>query len=253
MTRTVLAALITALVGGLATAQDVEKNASSTVVKKVVISKDGNTRTYKKVIKDGKVVEESGDRSLIDELDVDDLIRRAKKAGKAGGKSDSKSTSRSRRIVIKDGKKIIDEESGDDLDIEELDVPKSVRDMLEKMKLGKFPGKIDIDIDVDVKGDLPERLREHLESKLDEFGGHLEGLKGLRDFRLEMEGIHGAMPDHVRRMLKDLDVDVPFRGTLHPRRGARKATSERDDLEAELEALRRKMADLRRRIERLER
>jgi len=243
-----LAALIVALVGGLAAAQNVDKSSSSTVVKKVVISKDGATRTYKKVIKDGKVVEETGDRGLIGELDVDDLIRRAKKSG---GKSDSKSQSRSRRIVIKDGKKVIDEETGDDLDLDDLDVPDAVRDMLEKMKTGKG----DLDFDVDFSRDLPADLKKMLEAT-----------KGLEIPNIEIHGWND-MPKGVRKMLKLRELRVPRIEIpnieipnieipnieieeveeMRPRR------HEREAIESEIKALRRRMAELRERIAILER
>lgn len=118
-----------------------EARASSSESISGVTAPEGQTtgRSYKVVTRDGKVVEESGDKSLLRELgahpgfpDLDELMRQVRSglshtgpSGSSASSSDSSSSkssasssersssSHSRRVVVKDGKTIVDEESVD--------------------------------------------------------------------------------------------------------------------------------------------
>lgn len=95
---------------------------SSESVRAVSSSSNGQERTYRRVVRDGKVVEESGDPSLgrglgtgAGKVDLEDLMRRARQGApgaNSGANSDSSSSSSSssssRRIVIRNGEVIED-------------------------------------------------------------------------------------------------------------------------------------------------
>jgi len=109
-------ALASLALAALAPAQNVEAESNSSSKSVIVISKNG--KTYKKVIENGKVVEESGDKSLGKDVEIKigggdgpgigGVIERIRKQG---GKS-SKSAKQRRKVVV-NGKTIIDDESGD--------------------------------------------------------------------------------------------------------------------------------------------
>lgn len=119
LTSVALASLVLAAV---APAQSVEAESSSSSKSVIVISKNG--KTYKKVIENGKVVAESGDKSLGkdveikigggDGADIEKVIERIRKRGgkSAKSQSSSKSAKAKRRVVI-NGETVVDDESGD--------------------------------------------------------------------------------------------------------------------------------------------
>jgi hypothetical protein len=234
---------LVAIISGLAVAQGVrvetDAKSSSKKVISIVTSENGKKRTYRKVIQDGKVIEESGDPSLLKDtgLDARGLLRKARRDGGA------KTKHKSRRIVIRDGKKVIDETTGDGKDVDfdfdfdfevDVDVQKKIRDAMKKFeRLHRRRGvpdehdkrkgrrlrreredKKDIVIDEDDSGrhrmgievlpDFLEGLDVHLEGALE------KGLRGLRDLHLEIPDIEvdldfDTIMDEVHRHIPDID------------------------------------------------
>lgn len=132
-----------ALVGAVA-AQGNEARSTKSVI---VISENG--KTYKKVIENGKVVEESGDKSLGENVDIriggdgTEIKKLVDRARKGGGESDqgkkakerrTEGGQKSKRRIVINGDTVLDGSEIDfDLDLGDLDLgdlPKQLRKML---------------------------------------------------------------------------------------------------------------------------
>lgn len=230
------------LISGLGKAQEHEVE-KKIVIKKSSSSSDGGskTKTYRRVIRNGKVVEESGDPSLLEGIGLPDRVGRLLR--KKGGvdvdvdvDSDAKSKSRTRRIVIKDGKTIVDEATEDgrpvrpgkgfDIDVD-VELPDEVRRLIRRLGKGEF------DIDMGVLGGKPGSMTRRLIIKdgktivdettkdgkkldldLGDLGIDIDALKsgeGIKVFRRAMKDL----PDSFRKMLREhgggkMDFDFDF-------------------------------------------
>ncbi|MAG54693.1 MAG: hypothetical protein CMJ83_00215 [Planctomycetes bacterium] len=284
MMRLTVAILALGLLGGMVTAQNVKSDSKSSSKTVIVISKDG--KTYKKVIENGKVIEESGDKSIaggakVDvDIDIEDLLGKALR-----GKGSSKT--KSRRIVLKNGKKVIDEESGD-LDWDEMGLPGEIEDVLKRLKAGRF------EFDFGGKGkDGKFKLDFGGKGKDGEFEFDFGGKKGgkagvrMRRGKRELFGPGGRkfdvdieipdLPDNVRKMLKGMNIEIPdieveipeieiengelpdsVRKMLEklnvevPKLDATRRRTERsvgEDLESEIKRLKRRIDELQRQLE----
>jgi len=93
-------------------------------------TKNGKTekRHYRRVVRNGKLVEESGDRSLSKkggkpvELDAEKMLEKMRRELDTAKKAGTSTKSHTRRVVVIDGKTVVDEET-----VDGKPVPKSAR------------------------------------------------------------------------------------------------------------------------------
>ena len=134
MIRTLAAALMITILTTISAAQATEKQQSSMKSTSVAVSKNGKTATYKKVVKDGVVVEERGNPNLLGTVNLDALMEKARRNGGVWAEGDHRTASR--RVVKKNGKTVVDERRGDPklLDGEH---PVTVEELLRKTSPGR--------------------------------------------------------------------------------------------------------------------
>ncbi|MFK7738957.1 MAG: hypothetical protein AB8H80_01440 [Planctomycetota bacterium] len=252
-----------------------------------VISKDG--KTYRKVVENGKVIEESGDASLaesvdvsaqirtVEEVDIDAIVQEAMRtAGKPQVRVGSPQI-KSRIIVMEDGETVIDRESGG-LDFGGIDLPKGVVKMIEaKVGSGSERGRLGLDRLVErakrAAGDAANSASTRVvvvkngETIVDDVSGDAGGAKMEIDIDVESldlpaeakQALERAMETRNNRLPRPLRVTK--REPLKPRRaqesnvrggkeGSTKSSSSKRGNSSKLEA---KIERLQRKIERLER
>jgi len=210
MTKQMLVMIVVPMLVSTGLAQnvdvDVEKQSSSRKV--IVVNKNG--KTYRKVIENGKVVEETGNPDLLKDVHIDVNVD-----VDVGGDVRGNKAKKSRRVIRKSGKKILDETLGG------LDLPKKIRDLLDRVHEGTFDFDFDFDfgpghgsksksrrvvivngekvIDEATDGDDPEDLFRGL-------GRHplrgRRGLESLEDMQRELEELQGRIRELQQRMEK---------------------------------------------------
>ena len=277
--RILMSCLLAAVALSPLAAQNAEKeskSSSSIVIKKVVSSSDGGTqeRSYKRVMKNGRLVEESGDRSLLDDVDVkvdaEDARRGVVRLRKV---EDGSSSDRKFDFDVK-----VDAGSGVG------EIPEMLKGLLKNFdvkvhQLGKDGHGMSIVIGGEGVGDIMnlrldgralekglERLgpiigevvEAELQEALPELGDVIEN--GLREVELEFHRPMRSMEAEIRRALEEAAKDV----RPEPKKAERRfqppvtlperlrAQREAESMRAEADALRAEIQTLKEQLKRME-